>query len=725
MSKQLDFDSADLDLSNASDDVLDKYAVFLARRDEREEERSRIIAAHKTVATFSGLIGRRLHLKPAKMAYTDGVEIAAPFDHPYMYEMVEHEISHNLFKSSFEAKTQFCDQYVLQVAKALSAFGTQMGEGDRQSLAGMVGMILNVIEDHRVNSLWAKLYPGSYKRLHEYGQTLVKRKLKHAHDDVISYFLCIAYAVKVPPGQYDRFEPAMVTALKKVEDKGPGATFVVGKWLMTQIVSEIIRIQKQMPPPPKAGSSTVKTDIDDMGDTVLHARPSGDSGDDGDDGDGDEDGDGGSADGNGAGSGDGADDADDGADDANGADSNGQGTPGANGASNDKADAPSVDPEWTPPPLAATAEERVDAFKKMLDAAKQAAVSKPFAGAHDRVNNGRPSARGASELNDARQQVAAAYNTDVTNDQALKDYLTKSAADMEQVVEQIRDALESERKQTEKDWCGRNVTGRLKFKDVKKATYNPTPLTPDERRTVGRMREIFQRVKARSTKILADDGVDIDIPALIQRKVSDHPLPFFKADVTGRGFKALVLVDRSSSMDGPRSIATERATRILRAALKQPNVSFNVWGFHGAGDGCVLTRVAPNIDIADSAEMPACGNTPMVDAVRAAVNFLTDGTEKKQLIILTDGEPNHSSNPLENGKNRFTEVRREVQRARKLGINVTTLVIGSSVERDTANLMFGDGRQWVRVDDGHKSAALTQALVKVVSTSFSRYLQNG
>ena len=694
MAKQIDFDDNTLDLSTADAGVLDKYAEYLSRRDEREAERSRIIAAHKTVATFSGLIGRRMHLKPAKLAYTDGVEIAAPFDHEFMYEMVEHEIAHNLFKSSFEAKAQFCDQYVLQVSKALSAFGTQMGESERQSLSGMVGMILNIIEDHRVNSLWAKLYPGSYKRLNDYSQSLVKRKAKHAHDDIVSFFLCIAYAAKIPSGRFDRFEAAMVTSLKKVEGKGPGATFVVGKWLMTQIVSEVIRIQKQMPPPPSAGTSKMKTDIDDMDDTVFVARPqSGGGGDDGDDGE-------------------------DGDDDGSDADT-GAGSPGADGKGDAQAD-------WNPTPVQATAEERVDAFKQMIDAAKKAADSKPMGSAHDRVANGRPSNAKAGDLQSARQQVAAAYNTDVTNDQALQDYLAKSADDMAKVVDQIREALESERKQTEKDWCGRNLNGAVKFRDIQKPTYTPQPLSPDERRTIARMREVFQRVKARAAKILAEDGVDLDIPALIQRKVSEHPSPFFKADTTGRGFKALVLVDRSSSMDGSRSKATERATRILRAALKQPNVTFHVWGFHGAADACVLSRVAPNIEIADSLEMPAAGNTPMVDAVRAAVNFLTDGSEKKQLIILTDGEPNHSANPLEQGQNRYAEVRREVQRARRMGINVTTLVIGSGVERENANLMFGDARQWIRVKDDHAHTnALTNALVKVVSTSFARFLQNG
>lgn len=710
---KIDFDDT-YDLRHASDDVLDMYGEYLLRRNEEAEMRNRVVAAMKTVSTFSGLIGRKMSLTSAKAAYTDGVEIGAPFDHEMLYEFVEHEISHNLFKSNFEAKKLFGEQYVLQVAKALHAFGVTMDDKSKDQLQTLVGTILNIIEDHRVNSLWAMLYPGSYKRLLDYSQSLVEKKKKHAHQDIISFFLCVAYAAKVPSGPFDRYAPAMVTALKKVERKGPGATFVIGKWLMTQIVSEIIRVQKGMPPPPTAGKSTVKTDIDDLGGSVLRPHQSGANDDDGEGDDGDGDGEGSDADGDGDSDGQDGDSAQSGQGDAQGSGDGGQ----SGGAQDD----------WTPPPVNATAEERIDAFKQLMDAAaKMAGVNTPMAGALSRVNSEKQPHHSVASVTEARQQVAAAYGTDVTDEKALGDYLKKSADDMEKVIQQIEDALEKERKQSEKDWCGRNVHGKLMFKDVKSAKYTPHPLSSDDRRAIGRMREVFQRVKSRAAKTLAEDGVEVDIPAIIQRRASDQPIPFFKADVPGRGFKALVLVDRSSSMDGERSQATERATRILRAALKQPNVHFHVWGFHGNGQGCVLTRVAPNIEIADSMEMPASGNTPMTAAVRAAVNFLTEGTEKKQLIILTDGEPNtDSGDVLDGGKNRFASVRREVQRARRMGVNVTTLVIGGAVSGPDANAMFGDARQWTRVKDGlSQGAALTKALVQVVSTSFSRYLQGG
>lgn len=54
--------------------------------------------AYKTVETFSGLTKTKLWLKDASPPSTDGHEIKVPFAHPEMYRLVEHELSHVLFR---------------------------------------------------------------------------------------------------------------------------------------------------------------------------------------------------------------------------------------------------------------------------------------------------------------------------------------------------------------------------------------------------------------------------------------------------------------------------------------------------------------------------------------------------------------------------------------------------------------------------------------------------
>ena len=708
---------------------LERYGQLLAQASDETVQRDRLVAAMKTVSTFSHLLGRKMHLKAAKFAYTDGTEIGAPVDHDYFYEFVEHEISHNLFKSNFEAKKTFCDQYVLQVSKALAAFGSVMSNDDRNHLASMVGTVLNIIEDHRVNSLWAMLYPGSYKRLEEFSRSVVEKKKATAHDDIISFFLCVAYNAKMPAGVFDRFESAMVASLKKVERKGPGATFVVGKWLMTQIVTEMIRITKGLPPPPKAGKSTMKTDIDDMSD-----NPGGDAGDDASDDAGDDAGD--------DGAGDGADDAPP----SPGKPGDGPGKPSGGGKDQQPDDTaqfsskpqPSASKgdgngsgaggaDWEPPKLDAAPEERIDAFKKLLDAARTMgqAQKSPMQAALERVNNDKPSAvKRAGEETEARKLVADAYSTDVTNKALFDAFLDKSEGDMTKVMDAIQDALEQVAEPSERDWSTRNVGAKVQFRDITARTYNPPPLGDEDRRTVARMKEVFHRVKNRTAKTLAEDGVEIDVQALIAHKVSGQAGPVFRTDVSGRGFKVLVLTDRSSSMQGPPSDAVERAARILRGSLKIQNVELHSWGFHGSGGRVHLSRIAPNLDVADSHEMPAIGTTPMATAIRVAVNWMSTGYEKKHLILLTDGEPDHNDN-LDGGGSSYTAVQQEMRRARKMSIDTTTLVIGGGIDTAACRTMFGHDRHWKRVKQGQKFEGLTKTMVDLVSSSFIHHLKNG
>jgi hypothetical protein len=711
---------------------LERYGQLLAMESEESVLRDRLVAATKTVTTFSRLLGRRLDLIDAKFAYTDGVNIGAPVSHPYFYEFVEHEISHNLFKSNFEAKKTFCEQYVLQVSKALAAFGTVMNDTDRNHLTGMVATILNVIEDHRVNSLWAMLYPGSYKRLEEHSRAIVQKKKATAHDDIIGYFLCVAYNAKVPSGVFDRFEPAMVASLKKVERKGPGSTFVIGKWLMTQIVSEMIRITKKLPPPPNAGKSTMKTDLDDMG-----KDSGGDPGSDGDAGDGDgSDGDGDAGDDGGAPSLDGAPPAKGkpkAGDDDKGSGKGAQPDDTAQSSTQPSSPASSGDgsgagggADWEPPKVDATPEERIDAFKKLLDAARaigQAAKS-PMQTALDRVNNDRPSAvKDNSFSTNARKLVADAYATDVSNKDALDAFLDKSEEDMVKVMDTIQEALEQVAAPSERDWSTRNVGDRVVFRDIDVATHKVQALNPDDLRTVARMKDIFRRVKNRNAKALTDDGVEIDVQALIAQRVSGQVGPVFRTDISGRGFKVLILTDRSSSMNGHPSVAVERAARILRGALKIQNVEMHSWGFHGSNNSVCISRIAPNIDVADSHEMPAIGTTPMATAIRIALNWLSAGYEKKHLILLTDGEPNNDD--ILDGKSAYDAVHRELTRASKLKVETTTLVIGDGIDTAACHKMFGNKRRWRRVKQGKNFKSLTKTLVDLVSTSVANHLKGG
>lgn len=669
--------------ANAGLDELEKYEQWLLAQQEREVQEERKTAVFKTVDTFAGIMQRKMWLKNSQTAYTDGFEIGVPFESKNVYEYAEHEIAHNLFLSNFSAKEMFCSEYVNQIAAALRQSGQMLDNGPRIALANMIGMLLNVLEDHRVNSLWAMLYPGSYKRLAESALETLHKHRAHAHTELVTYFLLTAYDVqKVPPGRFDRFKPAMVSALKKVERKGPSAAFVVGKWLMTQLVSEIIRQLQNLPPPPDAGKARIQTDLDSPGDDTNDSADSGDSGTD---------------DGNASGA--------------------------AVSASGDSQAAGKKQDGWTAPDVNATKQDRVDALQKLIDIAASPEV-KALASAKERLLDVKDKRwKTADDTKEAKQLVKQAMDTNTADNDSLEKHLQQSAAAMEATIETIKEALEVVRQTSEDDWITRDVHAKVRLVDVTEAPPNAVVMSANDRVAARRLKDLFQRVKSRTSKQLSDTGHEIDLESYINNKVGNTLGPVFKQETSGRGFKTLILVDRSSSMSGSRTDAAERATRILRQSLKSPNVEFHVWGFQSSGAGVQLTRIGSNVDLQNTGKMAVSGTTPLHIACKTAVNWLGSGHEKKQLIILTDGMPCYqSSSGKSYGESQLMQmVSKEVSRARKQGINVTTLVIGNEISDANARQMFGERRNWTRTE----SDGLDKELVKVATSSFVQYLSQG
>lgn len=669
------------DLYEADEQTLNKqFAKLFGRADEQEQVSAIVAAAFKTVDTFSGLTGKRLWLKNSQEgAYTDGWEIGAPFKNSHFYQMVEHEISHILFKSNFKAKEQFSSEYAAQIQKAVESQGKQLAPETLKGLRNTLGMLINILEDHRVNSLWALLYPGSYTILQEYSQSILSKKdsLARAHTNLLTYFLLVAYNVpNIPAGQLDRLRPAFVAALKRVERKGPASTLVICKWLVTQVVSELIRALQNAPPPPDAGTAQIKVDIQ------LQKSLKSDSGD-----------------------------AEDSGSDAEG-----------DGDSSD--DSSMDDGEWEPPPVSATPQERIGALSRLIELSQSGdgAPSKGEERITKMLEDVRTSRNPADEKREADAMVKAALETDVNRKDATDLLLARSEQHMQGIVESVEMQLRKQRQLTEDEWIARDAHAKVIFKDV--TDYKkPPPLNGEDARTARLLKERFNRVHQRMTKRLTDAGTEVDVEAYIRSLASDSPDPVFKEDVPGRGFKTLILVDRSSSMSGLPSMQVERATRILKNALKQPNIAVHVWGFQSNGPEVRITRIDSKTDIQTCEAMPVRGETPLHIAVRTAVNWLSDGTEKKQLIVLTDGVPVFStSSGRSYGEKQLVDmVGKECNRARKQGINVTAVGIGHGVTDEAMKKMFGERKYWTQVSAG----GLNKHLLSVIGSSFLNYFKHG
>jgi hypothetical protein len=258
-------------------------------------------------------------------------------------------------------------------------------------------------------------------------------------------------------------------------------------------------------------------------------------------------------------------------------------------------------------------------------------------------------------------------------------------------------------------------------------------LSAQDRSDVHQMRAMFYRVMGRRNQVLEEYGTELDTLAVIQRKSSCRHTPIYRAETPGRGFRALLLTDRSGSMEGPKTFQCDRARKLIQAALDFPFVTVNTWGFCGIASGSALITKfennVPSLEVRGHLS-PIAGSTPLHIALRVARTEMAKGSEKKHVFLITDGAPmfwNWDGSPIRAAALR-KQVRQEINEARKSGIGVTTLVIKSQwglpegLTRSRLEKMLGPSYTWrVLSDSGRFGKELSDTVVE----SFSRYLQHG
>lgn len=614
--------------------------------------------AYKTVDIFSGITGKKLILKETSggYPYTDGKEIGISFSSPTYYQDLEHEIAHILFRSDPVAKALFVKEYTERIAKILEKQGSPLDETKIALLRHGVDRLIGITEDHRVNSLWGLLYSGSYEIIRNQDRSATEPLVAKAHENgVCQMYLAVEAGWDPGPGKLERFLPYMHEALDKVERRGFEASLMVSKWLLANMVSELIREAKgeDTPKKPKPGA------------------------------------------GQGAGQGGGGE--------------------GENKASDG-------DNLWTPPKVDASPQERADALNQLIDllgtlpnqtAAKVGDVREPEL-----------KERGAAKA--ATKMVAEALKLDIHNDKDVAQCLGQTAKDMESVIEQAAEKLKGKSGGLSVDgWLRKDMGAKVVFLDVRDGDIDKevTPFLPEDMAAVKRLRAVFNRVMGRRRFVLEDYGVEVDIGAYIERRVTNHPIPPYKQDSRGRGFQALVLVDRSSSMRGRKKIQSERACRILSRALKYPFVDLHIWGWNSQEQGQIsIARFDPKLEVFDSPKSRVSGTTPLHLAVRVGSRFMEMGSEAKYMIVTTDGAPVFTSQDRQWYSNEFlyTLTKTEVKKARSKGINVTGVIIGNEIPEKNMTYMFGQ-KHWRRLNEDR----LGPDLVRLVATSFMDFLKRG
>jgi hypothetical protein len=335
----------------------------------------------------------------------------------------------------------------------------------------------------------------------------------------------------------------------------------------------------------------------------------------------------------------------------------------------------------------------------------------------------------------SRSAAATALSLDLRDEAKLEQVLQDSENHMQAFLDDIQKQLVQPLDHDA--WLKKDTMCRLTFVNVAPGDFDAEPvsfttLSEADSMHIERLRSKFFRVIGRRATRLEEVGTELDVGAYLEARTTGLQIPYFKQEARGRGFRTLLLIDRSHSMRGARIGQAERAARMLMDALDFPFVELAVWGFQSPDDGEVtITRFSPLLETFHTTKSPVDGDTPLHIGLKVAIRELTEGSEVKQLFVLTDGAPmfwslNHR--PISEKALRLF-VREQVQYARRQGINVTALLIGDrmpngkirfDVKPEHLQFMFGSERYWKCVDERR----LGEDLVHAVTDSFLAYLTN-
>lgn len=682
-------------------------------------------ALYKRVNILASIIGRKLRLVEGDSAHTDGYTVTAPIDDPAAYKLVGHELAHILFETSTTAHELFVTEYVERVVSLVARHSAPLKPEQVSAMQRLVRDVLNALECRRVETLWGILYEGDYTQ----GRAMAHHKAETlqgaAHQEFATYLQVIEGGVDPGEGRFRVFQKYCVEAFMKVSRRGPGSTYIVAKWLITHLVSEILAISREA----KETNLSSALPDHDKGPAKQDEHDEGDDEDYGDD-----------ESGGNVGANAPSDDESIGEGDVPSADVQGRDTGGSFGSGRHTKRGPKdakAEVESGTGTATASQKERAEALKKLLSRTAPKSIKGGKRDVRPPPSLSRPEAEAAAKM------VADALGTNVGDSASLEEAMRASGEGIERAREAQKVSASFDLESSADGRLRENVQSKIVFHDIGPSAAEGLPVKPlsaEDLEGIKRLRGMFGKILGRKRAQLDEAGYEVDIQAAIERRVSRTPIPIYKHDMRGQGFRALVLIDRSSSTFGYKQLQLERAVRILARSTRYPFVKFHVWGFQSLASGQVdLMRFDPKLDVFTTPKSPVAGETPLHFAIRAARTFLEAGDEQKHLYVITDGLPSYRKR---DGKEITTQdlllnARDEVYAARTRNISVVGGIVGT---RETAriagstgpkpvyyelgpkelNFVFGGSKNWKQIDPD----LLGQSTVNMVADKFTEYLQN-
>lgn len=588
------------------------------------------------VEIFTGLCGlETLALNQAAYGHTDcKTFVAANFGDPEAYLTVEHEISHIFFDSDLDMASTFNEVYISELLqKANVQQGSPEAHGYEQALKGIIHNAWNALEDHRVRSLWAEIYPGGGYYLKQRWNNIAEHCMKDvATQDILAYVArTIATGEDTPeaPEQFRLCKPEIDKAAAMVQ-KADKKTCLAATRIMLDAISDILLDWAKQNQQPAHNNSMNNESFEQ--DLLKHTKQVGLS---------------------------------------------------------DFKDTDLSSAKKNP--------QKLDAFAKIvqLTGCTSSSVPEDETGAGDTKYNGlgahdidKKPMDGPASYRDKRKSVKASTITGIKKlskmarlaaegnekaDDALKDMIKKGTNEMKRKIQAAKSELfKSPPVLEDPDACDKvEYDTAAASAGITAIHVKEGPDLPKPSKGAYRIQAELNRLRMAIRRQLQEEGDDLDIEAFIDAKISKslEDAKIFTDFTKDRGIELLVLTDCSGSMYGNGIAMVDQAMSDIMEATKNLKVKCHLWGF----SDYLYTFSKPM-----SVKGTGGGGTDLIPALDCAIEWASQSKTKRGIIMLTDGYPTSCRNRKSTGNPR-EDMKNVIEEARKNDVVLSILCINEAV----------------------------------------------
>ena len=620
------------------------------------------------VSIAQGILDRpiRLQMGTGGGARTDGKTVFIPSDHENKRVVTKHELSHIYFKSSVELRLAFVKELIASIENNA---GSKLSVLLKEKLIDDLCFFINILDDIRVNSLWGLLCQGDGIEMEDWyfgtvGPRMSEQAKKDCGDDISNLF---TYAILLCLGQdaksstWGEFESAICEARDNVYYKSFSASLLITKQLVLKIAQKLSEDIEKGP----SRNSTVAP--------AWGGNPNPLDSEDWED---PEDGD----------------------------------------------VVPNSDLDKI---MKKRIEEKakkngVKALTAMLSGDRP---DDDFSDKHAGFDwSIQPKAKNQRSVTN---QVRALNRVDVLDEGEFSKVMSSHEDSGIEAAEIYRKIMNVDKGNqatvSPDDFLTKNVKAKVNITRVSSADITPTMLDTVDLKTAEKWKRQFQRVMGVLSTRSERNGYDLIPDIYVQSRISRQPMPSFRHDTAGRGFRLTLLVDMSGSMGGHFD-SVEKLAQVLQRSMDFPFVHIDVMGFNSPGSGQVnmymFPKKAPGLR---SHQSRVEGVTPIPHAIQVAGRSLVGLRDERHLFLLSDGTPIYQT---QNGRgvpqSKLENWTKDaVDSLRSQSINVWCFMAGNYVPEDSSmDKMFGN-RNWqkIRTDSIYKDS------FEFITKRFLRYLR--